>query len=268
MFKLLEKSPFVRWKFVQRMVHKRRMSKSTGTNRYKTFSGRTVSSNDTEQFIDSESLNESAAITQNTSSKSKSPFYTRKRLDKANAEIALLDQVELEASPQAPRRAAEISIVKADVVCTEEIDTTEATGDEVAELTKVPVESEVTSECAQTEVNNGADESEIVSAVSTAEVKEIEEVKIDNHLISKQKVEKPQYNPLSFQRGSKLRNSLKEFKRRSSTHLDNARQSMRRRTDARKYDNLDDETKANNNEDIVNYEHSPGAKRRQQVIEI
>lgn len=105
---------------------------------------------------------------------------------------------------------------------------------------------------------------------STTDVKgDSDEITPDDYLVANNvSDDKPQFTSLSSGKNSKPRSSFREFKRKSMGHINNARESMGRRANARKYDNLDDNATAKNDDEIVNYEHSPGSKRRPQVIEI
>ncbi|XP_067942168.1 uncharacterized protein [Watersipora subatra] len=213
MFKLLEKKPFMRWKFVQRMVHKHRMTNKTGSNRFRTFSRE--SSNDTERFIDIHSVEESEVAAADTSSSAtKSAFYSRRKIDEANAEIGITPDGVLD-----PKHRSEPALDMTEI--------TDSTSDDIEVLASSEELSEVTENLSKTN-------------------------------------SKPEYNPISFQRSSKLRNSFKEFKRRSAHQLGNVRESVRRRTHSRKYGSLSEQSKAIVDEEIVDYDHSPGSKRRPQ----
>lgn len=273
MFKLLEKPPFTRWKFAQRIVHKHRMANRTGSSRFKTFRQQSPS-NDTEQFLETNSLTEpdTKVATSEVTTKKASPFHSKRRLHKANEDMGILLQVDLETSPGLPRRQTNSPTVstretnKTDVVNFEPpTENIESTGDNFtpdnAESSMCSNDTKPSKDEAESNENNTD-----ATQISTNE----HSISLDNHLIANQKTRNaPQFNSFSTKRNSKLRSSFKEFKRRSISRLDNARESMRRRTNSHKYDNLDDESKAkNNNEEIVDYDRSPGSKRRSQVIEI
>ena len=71
--------------------------------------------------------------------------------------------------------------------------------------------------------------------------------------------EKVRYNEFNFRRTSKLRTSLRDLKRKSMSHVEMVKQSVKRHVASRKYDNMDDE------QEVVEYETSPGLRRRKVI---
>ena len=249
MLKVLEKSPLIRWKFVQRLVHRQRMSRRSGSGKFKTFSSSQSTGDDTSQILP----NDEPHIDNNTPTKN--PFNTKRHLQKVNerdgfgptetkeprndvnVDISTTTTVTLEASPSTRRR------------CYSDDDITKLQYGDDSENDEIDTSDKTISDTKPT----------------------LEDIEINGHVITdheslakedEQSKSRTQYNPIAFQRSSGLRRSFKDWKRRSMSRIDNMRQSVRRRSNTRKYEDLDREK-----DELVKYEESPGVKRRQ-VIEL
>lgn len=245
MLKVLEKSPLIRWKFVQRLVHRQRTSRRSGNGKFKTFCSQNTG-DDTSQILSPEEVHDKTP-------QAKNPFNAKRRIQKvnerdgfapteleqeSNAVISATTTVTLEASPGVRRR------------CYSDDD-----------ITKLKYDGEWSEN----------DEIDTSDKTDSAEKQTVETVELNGHSAAdhepltkdeEQSKDRTQYNPIAFQRSSGLRRSFKDWKRRSMSRLDTMKQSMRRRSTTRKYEDLDQEK-----DELVKYEESPGVKRRQ-VIEL
>lgn len=239
MLKLLEKPPFSRWRFVQRILHRQRNNKNSGAERFKTFDKSLAPKSESTSIVEHDGNAE----------------YDD---DEHEIEVRQRPQSKMKASKTEPNGFTKLTNDEGqlrrchsdetfDVINDEEeeeIDTTEVTKDPPASL---------------------GDKVEQAKG-SAARIKAWEESHTaDSDLIESnaEKIDQVQYNSLSIRRTSKLRRSLRELKSRSKTRVDNMRHSMRRSMSSRKYDHLDKEEE----EEILSYDTSPGSKRRQ-VIEL
>lgn len=226
MLNLLKKPPFVRWKFVQRIVDRRRSGGTSSTKAFNT-AANTFSDTDTQEILQNDILNQSDNV----------------RIDKSD-EIAIR-----------PDSQSDVSTADASNRHLGEASTASGSGFVTVPLEAIPIDStaQQSEECSE-KINEGEfhEKMNIGEQQSSA-----------NHTQAG-KVFKPETtadNSVSFSRRSKLRNSLKRFKRRSISHIDNAYESVRRRIHPNNYDNL--EPIMTQDDSQVTYNRSQGLKRQQ-----
>lgn len=240
MLKFLNTGPISRWKFIQRLMHRRRNSRRSGAEKFKTFDTSLAPKSDSAVIIEHEERN---------------PDH----LDNLEGEETTNRKLNrMPVSSTAPEGFTNKDEVEKPIRKTK--------SDE--NITTCDTEDEPTNEESQApltlseRVNLARSNSARIKAWKESHDIEVEPLTKEDE--SKTKTSSTQPNP--FHRTSRFRSSLKELKKRGVSHLGSVRESMRRKVNTRKYDNLNSDQAAEE-EAIVDYDKSPGARRRQ-VIEL
>lgn len=244
MLKFLEKGPISRWKFIQRLMHRRRNSRRSGSDKFKTFDTTLAPKSDSTLILEHDAITHDyvedtvpAVDEDNNTTGNRMPISS-------TAPEGLGTSLDTEKPIRRTKSNENITC------CEIEEEPTKNKSEKTAALSLSERVSLARNNSARIKAWNESHDIEVEPLTTTEE--------------PKTKTSSTQQNP--FQRTSRFRSSLKELKKRSVNHIDNVRESMRRKVNTRKYDNLDRELTAED-EEIVDYDKSPGTRRRQ-VIEL
>lgn len=260
MLKFLERGPISRWKFIQRLMHRRRNSRRSGADKFKTFDTSLAPKSDSTVIIEHDANHHD---------------YIESRVEpvendqtESRAEPVENDGVEVTANSRmtisntAPEALGTSDVAEKPIRRTksdDDITSCDITSDEEPKNKK----RESAPAMSLTErVALARSSSARIKAWKETHDSEVEPLTTADDPKSKSS------STQSFQRTSRLRSSLKELKKRSVSQMDSMRASMRRKANTRKYDNLDKHDAADDDDgELVDYDRSPGTRRRQ-VIEL
>lgn len=254
MLKFLEKGPISRWKFIQRLMHRRRNSRRSGSDKFKTFDTSLAPRLDSTVIIEHDAnhhdyIESVEPVTSGAESGGVSDGETTTTVNHMSISNTAPEALAASQDTEKPirRTKSDDDITSCDITSGEEPKSKKQGGAGLSLTERVALSR---SNSARIKAWKDSHDSEVEPLTTADDAK------------SKTSSNQP------FHRTSRLRSSLKELKKRSVSQMDSMRASVRRKVNTRKYDNLnrDDET-ADDNAEIVAYDRSPGTRRRQ-VIEL